>query len=123
VAVARVAGADAGAATEEAAKVCGLRERPLDAGRGHLEGILLTELGELVRHALAQVERDAVGMVDEDAQGVRADDLGEQHLHLRLGRGEAAFDIRLQAAHPSLLPTTKKRASARFRTCAGEPPA
>src|SRR3954454_444759 len=123
VAVAPVACANASAATEEAAEVGRLRERALDAGRGHLERIALTKLGELMGDALAQVERDAVGMVDEHAERVATDDLGEQHLDLRLGRGKAALDIRLQAAHPSLLPTTKKRASARFLTCAGEPPA
>src|SRR4051794_6813423 len=120
VAVAPVAGANASAATEEAAEVGRLRERALDAGRGHLERIALTELGELMGDALAQIERDAVGMVDEHAERVATDDLDEQHLDLRLGRGKAALDIRLQAAHPSLLPTTKKRASARFLTCAGD---
>ena len=123
VAVAPIAGANAGAAAEEAAEMCGLRERALDAGRGHLEDIALTELGETMGDALAQLERHAVGMVDEDAERLRTDNLDEQHLDLRLGRGKAALDIRLQAAHPSLLPTTKKRASARFRTYADEPPA
>jgi hypothetical protein len=99
------------------------RKRTLDARRRDLEGVAVAQLRELVGDALAQRERHAVGMVDEDAQRVPAQHLCEQHLHLRLGRGEAALDIRLQAAHPSLLLTTKKRASARLRNCAGEAPA
>src|SRR5215218_2815511 len=80
VAVARLAGADAGAAAEEAAEVGGLAERALQSRRGDLEGVALAELGELVGDPLAQLERDAAGMVDEQAQGVAADDLCEQHL-------------------------------------------
>jgi hypothetical protein len=38
-------------------------------------------------------------VIDEEAQRVTADDLREQHLDLRLRRGKAGLDIRLQAAH------------------------
>src|SRR3954452_7774086 len=46
VAVAPVGCGNAGPGTQEAAEVRGLRERALDAGRGPLEGIALTELDE-----------------------------------------------------------------------------
>ena len=35
-------------------------------------------------------------LIDEEAQRVAAHDLCEQHLDLRLSRGKAGFDIRLQ---------------------------
>jgi hypothetical protein len=101
VAVARLAGPDAGAAAEEAAEVRGLGERTPAAGRRDLERVALADVAEVVRHALAKIERHAVGMVDEEPQRLAADDLDEQHLHLRLCRGEAGLDLGLQAAHPS----------------------
>ena len=43
-----------------------------------------------MRDPLAELERHALGVVDEDAQRAPADDLGEQHLDLRLARRRAA---------------------------------
>ena len=94
---ARVAGAHARAPSDEAAEVRRLGQRALGAGRGDLERVALAKVVELHRDALAGRERDAVGVVDEDAQAAPADDLGEQHLDVRLGLGEAGFDVVLEA--------------------------
>src|SRR3954462_11948587 len=59
-----MAGADshAGAPAEEAAEVLGLGERALGPGRGDLERVVLADLAEVARDALAESEGDAVGM-------------------------------------------------------------
>src|ERR1044072_4727030 len=72
-----------------------LRERTVDARRGHLERIALAERRQLVRDALAQLQRDALGVVDEEANRVPRD-LGEQHLDARLGGRELGFDVGLE---------------------------
>src|SRR5215212_8438744 len=51
--------AHAGAPTEEPAEMRRLGQRALAARRGHLEGVALTHVAQLVRDALAEVERDA----------------------------------------------------------------
>src|SRR5689334_17845695 len=108
VAVAGLARAHAGAPSEEATEVVGLGERARAAGRGHLERVVLADLGQQVGDALAEVQRDPFGMVDEEAEGVAADDLGKQHFDVRRRLGEARLDVGLQAAHPLLLPDNKK---------------
>src|SRR5262245_55838271 len=60
VAVARLAGADAGTAAQEAPEVVRLGQGSGAARRGDLEGVVLADLGQQVGDVLAQVERDAL---------------------------------------------------------------
>ena len=89
MAVPGLAQAHARAPAEEAAEVVRLRERPLRARRGDLEGVVGKQLTQVVRHALAEVERDAIRMVDEETQALRPDLLAREHLDVRLEAGEA----------------------------------
>ena len=94
-----VAQANARATAEEPAEVGRLGERAVRARRGDLERVALTDLRQLVRDALAERERHALGVIDEEADGVATDELGEQHLDIRLARRERCLDLGLDAAH------------------------
>src|SRR6476659_4051366 len=69
VAVAGVAGANPGAAAEEAAVVRRLGQRALAARRGDLERVGLADVRKQVGDALAELERNAFGMIDEEPHG------------------------------------------------------
>src|SRR5918999_703806 len=55
-AVVVAARADARAPADVAAEVLGLGQRPLDAGRGDLERVVLADAGQVARHTFAEVE-------------------------------------------------------------------
>ena len=99
-------------------KCAGLVSGPLAAGRGDLERVALAQVGQLLRHALAQLERDAVGMVDEHAQAAAAENLGEQHLDVGLAERRAVVSISAWMGVIEICSfTQKKRACAHFRYC------
>src|SRR3954454_18932745 len=113
VAVELLARADAGTTTDEPPEVVRLARRALGAGGRHGEPVLLQQLRQRVRDALAELERDAVGMVDVELDVVTLE-LREQHLDLGLALGELALDLSLDggAHQPSPL-KMKERAIAR----------
>ena len=47
------------------------------------------QVAQMVRHALAEGQVDPVRMVDEQTHALAARALAGEHLHVRLGRGEA----------------------------------
>src|SRR5215212_10208327 len=114
--VVATARANARAPADVAAEVVGLGQRALGARRGHLEPVALAHLGQQLGDALAQLERDALRMVDEEAHELAADDLREQHLHLRLRLCQPGLDVGLYRAHMSLVLQQKSGRAPAFKT-------
>src|SRR5215213_5184183 len=110
---------DARVPADVAAEVVGLGQRALGARRGHLEPVALAHLGQQLGDALAQRERDALRVVDEEAHELAADDLREQHLHLRLRRCQPGLDVGLYRAHLSLVLQQKSGRAPAFNTRPG----
>src|SRR5436190_3219686 len=94
-----LARAYARAATDVAAEVIGLRQRPLRAGRRDLEAGLLQQVAQVTGYALARRQRDAVGGVDDESHGARVRRLEQQDLDVGLDVLEAVLYVGLCGRH------------------------
>ena len=105
-----LARAHARAASDEAAEVVGLRQRPLRTRRRDLERVIDQQLAEVLGHVLAEREIDAARPVDEEPDHTARDLLGKQHFNLRKCGGESLLDIGLKvlARHAASLLEMKK---------------
>ncbi len=81
------------ASSEDASKMFGLAQRPLQTRRGDVDGVAVEVLAQGARHTLAESVVDSTGVVDIDAEPRRRNELDRKHLDIGKRSLDAERDL------------------------------